>query len=545
MLLDLIVENARVVTMDPARPSATSLGVLGGRIVGLDDEIAGLDARQRLDARGSTIVPGFNDAHCHTTWFGLTLAEIDLGDLHTLPDAYARLEDGARSVGDDEWILGTGFNHHEYGGRYPDIAELDRIGAGRPLFIRQTSGHSALANTEALRRAGVFEPGFETPTGGVIRRDDDGNPTGLVEETAQSLIQDLLRPYSQEEIGAALDRGTRQYAAEGITSFTEAGIAGGWIGHSPVEVAAYQRARAAGQLHARAQLMPAMDVLHEVPAHADDGFGIGLDLGMRSGFGDDYLSLGPVKIFLDGALSGETAAMREVYCTHTDKRGYFQGDPDEMAALIRNAYRSGWAVAVHALGDAAVDLAVDTITESQKLYGPPVMPSRIEHAAVVHPELLPRLRDAQIAVTPQAAFFDNIGDGVAKSIGPERAAMTFRGRSFVDGGVLMAGTSDRPCAEGSPLRGMQAFVDRKTKSGAVFGSAAECLTPYQALNAYTVAAAETTGCADRKGTLTPGKLADFVVLAESPLDAGDIASIGILATAVGGEFTYSSGALDA
>lgn len=543
MQLDLIVDNARIITMDQMRPEATAMGVLAGRVVGLDDEITGLDAVRRLDARGATITPGFNDAHCHTTWFGLTLAEIDLGDLHTLDDAYARLADGARET-EDDWILATGFNHHEYGGQYPDIAELDRIADGRPLLIRQTSGHSSIANTEALRLAGVFEPGFETPQGGVIRRDDAGSPTGLVEETAQSLVQDLLLPMSQDEIVAALDRGTRQYAAEGITSFGEAGIAGGWIGHTPVEMAAFQRARAVGVLRARAQVMPVMDVLHEMTAHADDGFGIGLDLGMFTGFGDDYLSLGPMKIFLDGALSGETAAMREPYLTDPDKSGYFQGDPDEMAATIRNAYKSGWAVAVHTLGDAAVDLAIDAITRAQEESGPPSVPNRIEHAAVVHPEQLPRLAEAGIAVAPQAAFFDNIGDGITESIGAERAAMTFRGRSFIDNGILMAGTSDRPCAEGTPLRGMQAFVDRKTKSGATFGSAGECLTPYEALYAYTVAPAKASGMAEDKGTLAAGMLADFVVLASSPLEADDMAETEILATAVGGEFTYNAGALD-
>ncbi|WGW11108.1 amidohydrolase [Saxibacter everestensis] len=540
MLLDLIVDNARIHTMDAARPQASRLGVLAGRVVGLDDELTGLSARQRFDAAGAAVVPGFNDVHCHTTWYGLTLAEIDLGGLRTIPEVYQRLRTGAENLGSGDWIFATGFNHHEFGGNYPDIAVLDQIAGGRPLYIRQTSGHSAIANTESLRRAGVFAPGFTDPEGGLVRRDEQGNPTGLLEETAQALIQDLVRPYSQADIRAALDRATRHYAAEGITSFSEAGIAGGWIGHSPAEVAAYQAARESGQLHARAQLMPAMDVLHPVAANADDGFGIGLDLGMRSGFGDDYLSIGPVKIFLDGALSGETAALTECYCSNPDKRGYLQGDADELKGRIIDAYRSGWALAVHAIGDAAIDLAIDAIGTARKRFGPPAVPSRIEHAAVVRPDQLPKLRDAEIAVTPQAAFFDAIGDGMMASLGEERSGWTYRAKSFIDGGVLMPGSSDRPCADGNALRGIQAFVDRKTRSGATFGAGSEKLSAYEALRAYTAVSGQATGFGDRKGTLVPGMLADFTVLENAPMDVAteDIAGIEVLGTAVGGEFTH-------
>lgn len=580
MKLDLLLRNADIITMDDRRPQAASLGIWQGRIVGLDDDLDGLDAAEVLDLDGATVTPGFIDAHCHTTWFGLGLGEVDVSGARGLDQLYDLLESdmarGKSGAGGESgaglsgngatadstaqerqagWLMATGFSQTHHGGEFPDIAVLDRITEDRPLFIRHNSGHMAVVNTAALRLAGAEAASFPDPDGGVIVRDAAGRPTGLVQETAQQLIQELILPYSLEAIEAALDRATRFYASEGITSFTEAGIGGGWIGHSPVELAAYQRAAARSRLHARAQLMPVLDVLHPL-----DGFGaapgagapgpdaagaqaLGLDLGMASGFGNDYLSLGPAKVFLDGSLLGETAAVSADYCSHghtdnTGNTGYFQADPGALRHGIEAAYAAGWSIAAHAIGDRAVDLAIDILTDCEEKYGPRALPNRIEHASVTRPDQVQRLADAGIAVTPQASFFVDGGDGMTASLGPERIGWAYRAASFLAAGVTLAGSSDRPVADGNVLRGMQAFVDRRTVSGAVFGNPDERLSPRQALAAYTSGAAAATGTAHAKGTLTPGKLADFTVLSGSPLTAPDIADLHVLATAVGGEFTH-------
>ena len=382
----------------------------------------------------------------------------------------------------------------------------------------------------------------------MIVRDAAGRPTGLVQETAQVLIQQLILPYSVSEIEAALERATRHYASEGITSFTEAGVGGGWIGHSPVELAAYQRAAANGRLHARAQVMPVLDVLHRLDGHGDDGSGhgpAGLDLGMTSGFGDEYLSLGPAKVFLDGSLLGETAAVSHEFCSHgqkdnTGNTGYFQAEPAFLRERIEAAYAAGWSIAAHAIGDRAVDLAIDILADCDAAYGPRTMPNRIEHASMTRPEQLGRLAAARIAVTPQSSFFHDGGDGMAASLGPERLPWAYRASSFLSAGVTLAGSSDRPVADGNVLRGMQAFVDRETSSGAVFGNPSERLSPYEALAAYTTGAAAATGMSAVKGALAPGKLADFTVLSGSPLRADRIAELDVLATAVGGRFTHNT-----
>ncbi|ALV47470.1 amidohydrolase [Arthrobacter alpinus] len=554
MKLDLLLRNANIITMDEDQPRASSLGVWQGRIVGLDSDVDGMEAVTVLDLDGATITPGFIDAHCHTVWFGLGLAELDVSGARGLAELYALIQgevDSPAGAGVTAgWLMATGFSDQHHQGEFPFIATLDAITGDRPLFIRHNSGHMAVVNTAALRLAGALSPSFTDPDGGVVVRDAAGQPTGLVQETAQSLIQALILPYSIGDIEAALERATRHYASEGITSFTEAGAGGGWIGHSPAELAAYQRAVAAGRLHARAQVMPVLDVLHRLDGHPDDGGGqqsvpSGLDLGIASGFGDAMLSLGPAKVFLDGSLMGETAAVSAEYCSHGHRDnagniGYFQASPEQLQEKIESVYAAGWSIAAHAIGDRAVDLAIDIIGSCELKYGRHAMPNRIEHASMTRPEQLGKMAAAGIAVTPQASFFHDGGDGMAVSLGPDRLPWAYRAASFLAAGVTLAGSSDRPVANGNVLRGMQAFVDRKTSSGTVFGNPDERLTPHQALAAYTTGAARATGTESVKGSLTAGKFADFTVLSGSPLTAVDIGELEVLATAVGGRFSHNT-----
>lgn len=542
MRIDAIFTDLDVHTLDPQRPCAQKIGVFGGRIVGFDDELDGISADRVESLGGATVLPGFNDVHCHTAWFGLTLASVDVTALRGgLPGVYAALEKAAATTPSGEWINATGFAHRDYDGQYPDLARLDEITGDRPLFMRQTSGHAAIVNTEAMRRAGILDDGFDDPVGGRVVRDAAGHPTGLVEETAQALVQDLIRPYSLDTIVEAIDLATAYYAKEGITSFGECGIAYGWIGHSPIEITAYLRAREQGKLRARAQLLPQADGLHEIAANSADGFGIGLDAGLCTGLGDDLISIGPVKFFMDGAMSGETAALRENYAGK-DHPGYLQADAEVLRQQILDTYASGWSVAVHAIGDAAVDAAVANIVDAQAKHGRRAVPNRIEHAGLVHDEHLATLAENGIVVTPQAAFAEAIGDGMNASLGPERRRLLYRAKSFVDAGIMLAGSSDRPCADGNVLRGIEAFVTRATRDGDVMGSADERLSLDEAIAAYTSVAAIASGQGADKGTLSRGKLADFAVLDRHPgqVAVDEISQIPVRATVLGGEFTHDA-----
>lgn len=547
MRLDLILRATEIITLDATRPRATAVGVIGDRIVGFDEEIAGLDAERTLDFGDACVTPGLIDAHCHTAWWGLGLAAIDLSRARGLDELYALIAaevERLDAAGDpDAWVHGTGFNQAHHGDRFPEIDRLDALTGGRPLYLRHTSGHASITNTATLRLVGALEPGFENPVGGVVVRDGEGRPTGLVEEAAQGLVQALLLPYSTERLVEALDAATSRYAAQGITSFSEAGVGGGWIGHSPIEVAAYQAAAERGRLHARAQLMPAIDALRPLTAHAADfhreGSGAGLDLGIRFGFGDDAVRFGHVKVFLDGSLLGATAAVTEDYCGHDHNTGYLLDEPAVYRERALGAYRAGWPLALHAIGDAAIDLALDLIEEAQERYGRLAVPCRIEHFGIARPDQVERAGRLAVAVTPQAGFIGPIGDQMADRVGPDRAPWLYRGRSVIDAGIVLAGSSDLPVADNDLRRGMQSAVDRRTDSGALLGPD-EAITPEEALRTHTEWAARATGRIADVGTLERGKLADFAVFSASPVDAPRIADLDIVATVLGGRLSYDS-----
>lgn len=552
MKLDLIVTAAKIITLDEERPEATRMGVIGERIVGFDEELDGLTAERDENFGDAVLVPGFIDAHCHTTWWGLGLTAIQLDQARGLDDLYdriraevARLE--AAGAPADAWVHGTGFNQKHHGGEFPDIAVLDEITGDRPLYLRHTSGHAAITNSATLRLVGALEPGFENPTGGTVVRDDAGNPTGLVEESAQSLIQSLLLPYSSEEIANALDAATARYAAEGITSFCEAGIGGGWIGHSPTEASGYALARRTGRLHARATLMPAIDSLQQLVANAADfhgeGAGLGIGLGVPTGFGDDWVHFGHIKAFMDGSLLGGTAAVSESFCLHNhgggDNKGYLLNSPEKFRTDVRAAYRSGWPIALHAIGDAAIDLALDLIEECQTEYGDNGAKNRVEHFGVSRPDQVERAGRLGIVATPQASFTIPLGDQEMKMVGPDREGWLYRTKSLLDAGVVVAGSSDLPVANNNVRVALQSLIDRTTEAGQLMGPD-EAVDAETALRTYTVGSAIGTGQLANKGTLTRGKLADFVALSESPLTATRIDELDVVATFVGGIVSYDS-----
>ncbi|MGO1544485.1 MAG: amidohydrolase [Gulosibacter sp.] len=545
MEIDLIVEAKRILTLDAERPTASRMGVLGGKIVGFDEELDAVTSTNRESFPDQVLVPGFIDAHCHTTWWGLGLTAVQLDQARGLEELYAMIEAEVERVGDDStaWIHGTGFNQKHHDGAYPDIARLDEITGEHPLYLRHTSGHAAITNTATLRMIGALDEGFENPVGGEVVRNPDGSPTGLLDEAAQSLIQSMLLPYSSEEIARALDAATSRFAAQGITSFSEAGIGGGWIGHSPIEVAGYQLAKATDRLHARAQVMPAIDSLSMIEGNASDfrgeGAGLTASLGVGTGFGTEWIKFGHVKAFMDGSLLGTTAAVTEDYCGHDHNRGYLLNTPEQYRIDVLAAYRAGWPVALHAIGDAGIDMALELIEECQQTYGSNGAPNRIEHFGIARPDQVERAGRLKITVTPQAGFIGPLGDQFAKNVGPERENWLYRGRSIVDAGAILAGSSDLPVADNNIRRGMQSAVDRLTENGMVLGPD-EGISPEEALRSYTEWGALGTGQIAEKGTLERGKLADFVVLSDSPLTCENIAELDVVATFVGGTTTFDS-----
>jgi hypothetical protein len=532
---ELLLVNANVLTMDPARPRARSVAIAGGRIAALDPGPGDVGARDVVDLGGATVLPGFHDAHNHMAWFGRTLSEADVRPdvAPTLDDLYTAVTRQAEGTADGDWVTGAGYDQTKLGG-HPDRDGLDRAAPGRRVWLRHTSGHMCVVSSAVLADLGLADRAADVP-GGQVATDAAGRPTGLLEETAQELVANLVRPYPVSTLADAIDRAGAQYLREGITSVTEAGIGGGWIGHTPVELAAYQAARDSGRLRVRVELMVVSDALHALAADPADGLELGLDLGIRTGFGDHWLSIGAMKIFTDGSLVGRTAAMHDDYAGIPGNRGYLQADTAELAGTIIAAHRSGWQVAAHAIGDRAIDLALDAFAEAQRRHPREDTRHRIEHFAVSRPDQVRRAAELGVIPVPQGRFATELGDGMLAAIGPARESWLYRQRSLLEAGLVLPGSSDRPVVTGAPLLGIHDMVNRRTASGAPYNPG-EAITPEQALRAYTSGSAYASHAEQTKGTIAPGQLADLVVLSEDPtaVSPDRIAGLSVLATLVDG-----------
>ena len=538
-----MVHNFRTSSQAATTPrEGDALGILHGRIVGHGDDVRDLTARHVLDAQGAYLSPAFGDAHNHMLWFGLSLGEIDLSGCVSLTGVYDAVSARAQGLPSDSWIVGSGYDHSVLGG-HPTREMLDRAG-GRPVWLKHRSGHQCAVSSLVLSRAGALTGDTVVAPGGGVVRGVDGQPSGILEENAQALVSQQRGPVDLDEMVDAIARASTVYAGEGLTHVVECGIGGGLVGRSPVEALAYQIAREQGSLDVRVDLMPTLDVLHPHLVTADGPAGTGLDLGLRTGFGDDRLRLGPVKVWLDGSLIGRSAAVSEPFCDESHGLGELADDPDRMLGSLVAAHRAGWRLAMHAIGDRAVDVALDVVEAAQRSHRQSDARHRIEHAAVVRPDQLPRMRAAGVVPVPQPRFLHDIGDTMLAALGPGRTDWMYRHRSFLEAGLRVPGSSDRPVADGAPLLGIQSMVQRTTSSGQPIG-ADEAVDGGTALLAYT--ADEAWACHDehRRGGLAPGMLADLVLLSDDPaaVPPSQIDQIDVVATLLGGVATHVSGHL--
>ena len=542
MIIDALITNARVLTMDPERPTATRLGIWNGRIVGLDEELEGLRARRVIDAGGMTVLPGFHDAHNHMATFGRSLLNIDAGALGSLDELYAAVRARADEDPEREWIIADAYDQRALGG-HPTREGLDAAAPGRNVIVNHRTTHMLVASTPVFERVGALHADWPVPSGGFVERDERGAPVGLVGEQAMAAFRDLSRPHSVEVLADALGRASDRFLSEGITAVGEAGIGDSpVVGSSPIELLPYQVARERGRLGVRVRLMVSMENLHGVVSAPDDLIDLGLDLGLRTGFGDDFLGIGALKMFTDGAISSRTAALDEPYCDHGG-HGVMQFGREELTALASSATRAGWQLAVHAIGDHANDVALDVIETAAAGAPGNGFRHRIEHASILRDDQVRRMAAAGITASIQPEFVSALGDSVLAGLG-ERGPWTYRHRSLIEAGIPVALGSDRPVVSGHPLRGVRDSVLRLTSSGAAF-SPGEAVDVMTALRGYTRDSAAAIGMADRLGVLRAGAYADLAVLDGDPLsaDPASLPEIAVAATAVAGDFLFDPSGL--
>ncbi|HXH82546.1 MAG TPA: amidohydrolase [Candidatus Tectomicrobia bacterium] len=527
---DAVFLNGEILTLDARDRRVEALATLHGRIVALGTTreiraLAGARTR-RHDLGGATVVPGFNDAHCHVLSFGFTLLQVSLERARRMADIVAAVAARVHATPPGEWVRGHGYDDNKLAERrHPTRADLDPVSPGHPVWLQHTSGHMGVANSAALARAGI---GRDTPDpeGGVIDRDARGEPTGVLKETAQALLRGAIPPATLEQSKDALAAAGARFVAEGLTSVQDA-RAGSLV---PGELRAYQEATAEGRLRTRTSLLVDVEALPVRDGRVEFGFGL------TSGFGTDRLRLGGVKIFLDGSLIGRTAAMTAPYASDPDTSGFLLKSEAALRAQVEQVTRAGWQVCMHAIGDRAIEVAIAAVEGAMGRRARALRP-RVEHCGVLRRDLIPAIRRRGMVVVTQPRFITELGDGFRRALGEERLRYCYPLRSLR--GCRVALSSDRPVVDGAPLGGIEAAVTQRTGSGAPYVPR-EGIAVMDAIRWYTAGGAFAQFREAELGTLEVGRWADLCALARDPrrVAPDEIARIPVVLTVVGGEVVH-------
>ncbi|MFD1213699.1 amidohydrolase [Arthrobacter sp. GCM10027362] len=549
MQFDVLFTNGVFHTQDPSRPAARSLGVHHGRIISLDGELPAAAFRQVHDLGGAAVVPGFHDAHCHLSHLGEATLQADLrpGTVDSMDELLAAIDASAAAAPAGRWVVGQGYDQN-YLGAHPTAEQLDTVSHGHPVYLIHNSRHMGVANTAAFELAGF--PGrrnVPVPGGGAVPADAGGRALGLLQETARALVMDHIPAKTAEDVAGMVAAGSEAVLALGITSITEPGIgAPDHIGMSRFDLAGFQLAAERGQLGVRATVMPYLTTLHRIGEAAVDGHPLyGLDLGLRTGMGDDVLRIGPAKVLSDGSLIGRSAFMCCDYeadlAEGRSNRGLLQFPESDLRERLIGAHLAGWQLAVHAIGDAALDVAMDILEEAQRIRPRPDPRHRLEHVSVASDAQIARIAALGLVPVPQGRFVHELGDGAARALGPERTRLAYRVKALLEAGIEIPASTDAPVVDANPILNIASLVNRTTAAGADFVPA-ERISVAQAVRAYTVGSAYAVHQEQDKGTLAHGKLADFAVLSEDlyRVPADQIAAVTVDATVVAGRIAAGS-----
>jgi hypothetical protein len=528
---DRIFLNGRVWTGDPARPAAEALAVRGTTVlaVGSNAEVRGLSGKgtETVDLRGRFVAPGFIDAHLHLLGGGLSLDELRLDGAETLASLAERVRAWARAHPDAHWVTGEGWSYAAVADPAPTRTQLDLVVPDRPAWLVSYDGHTGWANSLALRAAGLTRE-TQDPPGGTIVRDASGQPTGVLKESAQELVERLLPkppPYEKER---AFARALAQAAAWGLTSVQQAGI-------TEEDLALLARVlERTPLLQVYAALPIERDPTSETLARQDT---------VRRRYASGRLRVGAVKGFVDGVVEARTAAMFEPYPGGgTGLPGWTQPELDRAVAAYD---RAGWQVMLHAIGDRGIDMALTAFERAAAANATSGRRHRVEHVEVPRLADLPRFAAGGIVASTQATFPYPDANHLRvylPTLGPERAQRALVFRSIDESGAVQAFGSDWPVFKADVLRAVACAVTRTTLDGNPPGGwePEQRLGVEAALRHFTRDAAWAEHAEAEKGTLSPGRRADFVVLSQDLLAVapGQIQATRVLLTVLGGQDSF-------
>lgn len=525
---DVLISGARVYTMDPSRPMAEAVAVLGDRIiaVGSNEDLEPLagPATRVIDGSGVTVTPGFIDAHSHPDGSNeVTGADVNLRSIAEIQSAM-RAQAGVTPPG--QWVIGNKYDDTKLNeGRPVNRLDLDEAVPSQPAIIRHRGGHTAVVNSVGLALAGVTVD-TPDPDGGSFGR-ENGALTGFVAEHALFDVIDqagewpeITRVVRQE--GVALM--SRAMVASGLTSTTDS-----W---GTVEsLVAYQDARAAGELLTRLSFMPfgPSELYSDLKT-----------AGIRSGFGDEWIRFGAVKYAADGSASERTMRMSTPFQGRPNDFGILTMNQEEINEAVADAVENHWRIGIHVNGDVAIDMALNAYEQALENWSGSNPRFRLEHCSLVNPVLLQRIKDTGSIPTPFYTYAHYHGNKWV-DYGPEKMQWMFAHRSFLDYDIPVAPASDYTPGPFEPLMAIQSMVTRKDFKGRVWGPN-QRITVSEAMKICTVNGAWASMEEDIKGSIAPGKLADLAVLASDPhdVDPDEIKNIPVLMTLVGGQAVYEA-----
>jgi predicted amidohydrolase YtcJ len=532
---DLVFVNGKVWTVDAAKPEAQAVAVWRGRIlkVGTDDEVKQLVGPKTkvVDLSGRRVVPGFYDSHAHFLGGGQQLARVDLKDAKDEAEFGKRLREFDQKTPRERWLTGGNWDHDRtFAGKMPSAAIVDKYVKDRPVFIRRYDGHMALANSVALKLAGV-NPDTKDVPGGVIDRLADGKtPSGILRDNAMSLVGRLIPEPDEAEILEAVLAAQKHAAEVGVTSIQD------MDGSSPET--RRRLFRVLQRLAREDKLTVRIDLRWPIALHRELSAA-----GVTADFGNEFVRIGGVKGFMDGSLGSSTAKFFEPYDSDAATTGVFVTEPDTMRALVRAADAAGLNVCIHAIGDRANADLLDIYGEVAEKNGPRDRRFRIEHVQHLRPADYPRFKQLSVVASMQPYHVIDDGRWAEGRIGAKRCASSYAYRSLIDAGAKLAFGSDWPVAPLDPIPGLDAAVNRRTLDGKHEGGwfPEQRISIAEAVEAYTLGSAFGASQEKERGSLTAGKLADFVVLSRDVLDAKErdrIAETKVNLTVVGGKVVF-------
>lgn len=527
----LIVTNANIYTVDRQHPKAEGVAVIGDRIVAVGSKTE-IDLWRGpethvIDAHGKLLLPGFNDSHVHFTEGGAALAEVQLNDATSAEEFKNRIAAQAAKIATGAWVLGGDWDETKWKPpQLPTAALIDDVTRTVPVYVNRYDGHQGLANSAAMKLAGISAKTADVP-GGVIVRDATGTPTGIFKDAAQNLIFKAIPPLSHEQRLAAAKRALGYAASVGVTSVQHMST-----DYADVEV--YSELLERGELTTRIYCAP-----------LETGWRDQAKVGLRRAWGSTYLRLGAVKGFADGSIGSRTAALLEPYSDEPDNRGILSDEmhpPEAMRERLMKADAAGLQLRVHAIGDRAISMVLDMFAAIEKAHGLHDQRMTIEHAQHVAPQDFERFAQLHVIASMQPYHAIDDGRWVEARIGHERARTSYAWRSFLKHGVTLAFGTDWDVAPLNPMFGLYAAVTRATLDGKNPEGwiAEQRITLAEAVEAYTMGSAFAEFQEKEKGSITPGKLADLVILSDNifAIKPDAIRNVKVETTIVGGKTVY-------